>query len=134
MATVCLDASALIYLIEGEPDVQHHVKSRLASTTTPLVIVVSRLSLLECRVKPMCDGNASSLARYDELFEQENLRVVEIDAAVIDLATQLRAEHGFKTADAIQLATALSAHADLLLTGDRQFIRCPGLHVEVVPA
>jgi len=40
-----------------------------------------------------------------------------------------RARHRFRTPDAIQLATALVAGADVFLTGDADLERCPELKV-----
>jgi len=51
---------------------------------------------------------------------------------VIERATELRAQHGFKTPDAIHLATAMIQAADVFLTGDAALKRCPGLQVVVL--
>jgi predicted nucleic acid-binding protein len=44
----------------------------------------------------------------------------------------LRAAHGFKTPDAIHLATALLQSAGVFLTGDENLKKCPGLEVVVL--
>lgn len=51
---------------------------------------------------------------------------------MIERAAELRAQHGFKTPDAIHLATALVQAADVFLTGDAGLTRCPGLQVVVL--
>jgi predicted nucleic acid-binding protein len=51
---------------------------------------------------------------------------------VLDRATELRARHGFKTADAIHLATAIAHDADTFLTADADFKRVPELRVVLV--
>lgn len=56
----------------------------------------------------------------------------EVTRAVIDRATELRARLGFKTPDAIHLASAIEASADLFITGDRAFARFADLPVRVV--
>ena len=63
-----LDASALIYLLEGEPPwasaVKHELQA-LADGHPQLAIALSRLSVLECRVGPLRRGDQSSLERFD---------------------------------------------------------------------
>jgi predicted nucleic acid-binding protein len=58
--------------------------------------------------------------------------ILEISAEVVTSATKLRAQYGFKTPDAIHLATAIDAEADLFLTGDSSLARCTNIAVEVV--
>jgi len=59
---IYLDTAPLIYLIEHVPQYSDLVAQRLAATDT---LVVSDLSRLECRVKPMRDGNAALLEEFD---------------------------------------------------------------------
>lgn len=93
---------------------------------------ISRLALLEVRVKPMRDNDTALLRRYDEFFAGR-MEMVEIDAAVIDRATALRAAHGLKTADSIHAASALSLKEPaLFVTGDQVFERVIGLKVILV--
>lgn len=129
-----LDASAIIYLVEGSSGVREAVAGFLAEAESHAAgrLVTSRLSLLECRVKPLRVGDSELLATYDAFFVSGRLVVVDVLAAVIDRATRLRAQHGFKTPDAIHLATAIEAGADGFVTGDAALARCAGLRVEVV--
>ena len=80
---------------------------QLASEAPDLALAVSRLSLLECRVGPLRRGDQASLDRYEALFAQPDLLVVELSASVVELATQLRANHGLRTPDALQAACCL---------------------------
>jgi len=96
------------------------------------VVVTSRLSRLECRVKPLRDDNAELLELFEGFFAREGVELVEVTAEVIETATQLRATHNFRAPDAIHLASALVAKADVFLTADRNLARCPDLSVEVL--
>ncbi|PKM36427.1 MAG: hypothetical protein CVV06_11150 [Gammaproteobacteria bacterium HGW-Gammaproteobacteria-10] len=80
---------------------------------------ISRLFFLECRVLPLKNKNAELLDCYERFFRLPGLEVVELDPAVIDIATELRANQtgGLRTPDAIQLACAVSSGAD-------QFLMC----------
>jgi hypothetical protein len=55
-----LDSYALIYLLEGEPigtEVLKRQLRALAEEQHQLMTAVSRLSVLECRLGPLCRGN-----------------------------------------------------------------------------
>jgi len=102
-----LDASALIYLLEGEPPwasaVKHELQA-LADGHPQLAIALSRLSVLECRVGPLRRGDQSSLERFDGFFARSDLLWQELSPAVVEQATTLRAHHGLRTPDALQAA------------------------------
>ena len=72
------------------------------------------------------------LATYDAFFTRARLEVVDVSATVIDHATELRARHGFKTPDAIHLACAIVAGADVFVTGDASLARCTEIPIEIV--
>lgn len=129
-----LDASAIIYLVEGTPDVRGAVASLVAEAEQHAGrrIITSRLSCLECRVKPLRDQDLALVETYDRFFSRPGLTVFEVTRAVIDRATELRARLGFKTPDAIHLASAIEASVDLFITGDRAVARCTDLNVRVV--
>ena len=129
-----LDACAIIHGIEGGAGVRQVVQ-RFASQADAApagLVMTSRLSRLECRVKPLRDGALDRLVVFDAFFARRRLLLAEVSAGVIERATELRAQHGFKTPDAIHLATALIQFADVFLTGDASLQRCPGLQVEVL--
>jgi predicted nucleic acid-binding protein len=131
-----LDACALIYRFEGTPAFRAatvDLIAQLSAEQPTLTVAVSRLSVLECRVKPLRDGNAALLKRYADLFAA--VQVVELSAAVVDVATRLRVRYGLKTPDALQLACALDVSAPVtLLTADKAFnaVTEPGLQVRLI--
>lgn len=98
-------------------------------------LAVSRLSLMECRVKPLRESNADLLQRYAEFFAA--VQVLELSAETIDLATELRADYGLKTPDALQAASALQWQRDsqeevLFVTADKSFVKVPNLAVRLI--
>ncbi|MCQ8128435.1 type II toxin-antitoxin system VapC family toxin [Methylomonas rivi] len=97
-------------------------------------LVISRLSFLECRVLPLKAKNPELLNCYDRFFRLPALEVVELDATVIDIATELRANHpgSLRTPDAIQLACAITSGADQFLTGDKKLAAIQEIKVTVV--
>jgi predicted nucleic acid-binding protein len=131
-----LDASALIYLVDGETPWAESVRAtlqQLALEAPDLALAVSRLSLLECRVAPLRRGDQASLDRFQALFAQPDLLVVELGASVVELATQLRANHGLRTPDALQAACCLQLGPDaVMVTGDAAFQRVQALQVHLI--
>ncbi len=132
--TLFLDACALICRFEGNADF------RLATTTllsdlsvgaAPTAIAVSRLSVLECRVKPLREGDRALLKRYDQLFAA--CHIVELSAAVVEAATMLRMRYAMKTPDALQAAGALLLSPDVcFVTADQAFTKVAGLDVRLI--
>ncbi len=129
-----LDSSALIYYFEGAPRYRQAVALALAaikSKDASAQVAVSRLGVMECRVKPLREGSTSLLAAYDAFFAQTP--IVELSAEVVTLATDLRAHQGLKTPDALQAACALSLGADcVFFTGDAGFARVQGLNAQII--
>jgi uncharacterized protein len=83
----------------------------------------------------MRDSDHELLGRYDSLFGAGRVAVIDVSTKVIDRATELRARHGFKSPDAIHLATALESGANEFWTGDAALSRCTDVVVTLlVPA
>ncbi len=130
---IYLDASAIIYGIEGTGELRSAVLAWIAKAeNSGGVFSTSRLSRLECRVLPLRRGQTALIAQYDDFFLRRSLNVVDIGGSVIDLATDLRVRYGLKTPDAIHVATAMECGADLILTGDRDMTRFKDIRVELV--
>ena len=135
--TIFLDANTIIYLLEAvDPffsQVQNILKT-LHQQHPSAELAVSRLSLLECMVKPMRDNDADTLLQYQQFFSAPTLQIIELSAAVVAEATSIRAYSNLKTPDALQAASALALPAPtLFLTGDQRFQRLAGkLDIKVI--
>ncbi|MGA2439377.1 MAG: type II toxin-antitoxin system VapC family toxin [Tepidisphaeraceae bacterium] len=129
-----LDSSTIVYCLESALPFRQKALARVtqAEGIAGGMLLTSRLSRLECRVKPLRDGNTTLLAIYDEFFTRGSLRVIEIGPGIVERATELRVRYGLKTPDAIHVATAIEEHADAFLTGDRDLRRCGEVAVEVL--
>jgi predicted nucleic acid-binding protein len=127
---IYLDSGVIIRLIEGTAEVRAPIEEHLAKYRGGAAFAVtSRLSTLECRVKPLRDGQRDVLALYEAFFTSPEVALVEVSGAVIEKATELRAAHGLKAADAIHAATAILFQAAEFWTADEGFQRCSELHV-----
>ena len=129
-----LDANSIIYAVEAIAPFHTAVVTRMleAEGTENGALITSRLSRLECRTKPLREGRADLLAAFDQFFSRRLMIVADVSAAAVERATELRARYGFKTPDALHLATAIEERADRFLTGDEGLHRCTEIEVEVL--
>lgn len=129
-----LGACALIYRLEGAAPFRTAAIDTLAQLCAqhPSVeLMVSRLSVLACRVKPLHEGDAMLLKRYDDFFA--SVHIVELGAKVVDAAIQLRARYGLTTPDALQAASAfVASDRALFVTADAGFTKVTGLDVRLI--
>jgi predicted nucleic acid-binding protein len=96
-------------------------------------LAVSDLVRMECRMEPIRANDARRLARFDGFFAYPDVDVIPLSRAVLDRATQIRAQHNFKTVDSINLAAAVEGSCQIFLTNDRQLRSFPDLSVEILP-
>ena len=133
---IFLDANVIIYQVEGAADFH----GRVLDTVQDLIrkhpranFAVSRLSVLECLVKPVREGSNAVIDRYRAFFSASGLQVVDVSSLVIEKALLLRAFQGLRTPDAIQAASALSLNGPVVfLTGDKAFGKIAGLSVRII--
>ena len=132
--TVALDTAPFIYFIEKHslylPVLQPFFE---AVADGEIEIVTSTLTLTEVLIHPIRHGNQALARRYASiLLNAAHVTTLGVSPAIAIEAAQLRAIHGYKTPDAIHLATALSAHAGFFLTNDDAFLSTSSLQVLVL--
>lgn len=65
--------------------------------------------------------SAEIINQLEQAFEEvTNLSLIEVNKSIAKDAARIRREYGFKLADAVQLATALSAKAKVFITNDER--------------
>jgi predicted nucleic acid-binding protein len=125
-----LDTAPLIYYLEAHPTYLPLVDPFFNALDRGEVQVVTSTVTL---TQPLRQGNAALAQRYRELLlGTPGLAVQAVTPAIAEEAARLRAAHGFRTPDAVQLATALTGSASSFLTNDAQLARVPGLRVHVL--
>jgi predicted nucleic acid-binding protein len=131
---IALDTAPLIYTFERHAVHFAQVEPVVAAIDSgALRGVASTLALLETLVGPLQSGNTALADTYRRaLTLAPNLELVPVDAAVAELAATIRAQHRFRTPDAIHLATAVRAGADAFLTNDAQLRVFIGVRVVLV--
>jgi predicted nucleic acid-binding protein len=118
VARVALDADVLIAFLDAADD-QHE---RAVSALRPVLsagkeIVLSASVYAEIMVRPITRKTDS---KVDEFLDATNATVIAIDRPIARLAAALRARHrSLRLPDALSLATAIAANADLLTLDNR---------------
>jgi predicted nucleic acid-binding protein len=118
VARLALDADVVIAFLDAGDDQHEHAISALRPhLTAGEEIVMSASVYAEIMVRPMAQRTD---AKVDEFLDAINATVIAIDRPVARLAAQLRARHrSLRLPDALSLATALAADAELLTLDHR---------------
>lgn len=132
---IYLDSCALIYLLEGEPELSLAVGALMKGAAAEAEFCVSDLTRLECRVGPLRAEDSELLNLYDQYFASEGVVHLPIGSTAFELATELRARHGTKTPDALHLAAAVLGKCDSFWTNDHRLAPAAENRIElrVVP-
>jgi len=107
------DTNLFIYLLEDSPKFGQAVtelRRRMLRRNDRLF--TSAMTVGEVLVKPLSTGNAALADRYRTLF------ISAFDMGAAEAYANIRRDRSIHPADAIQLACAESAKADLFITND----------------
>ena len=130
-----LDTDAIIDFVQADPtrgallsEIFHRI------SVSQLVGVTSTITLTETLVRPLRTGDAAQQKKItDLLLRSHNLYSAPVDAAIAEIAADLRARYNLRTPDALQMATALNAGCDAFLTNnDKHFRRVTDLPVLIL--
>ena len=124
-----LDTAPVIYVVEQVPDFSEKILHYIQKPDIELV--VSDLTWMECRVKPLTENKETRLADYDKFFSQSVIEIVELSRRVLERAAHFRSQYNIKTPDAIHLAAAIISKCDIFLTNDRRLERFKDIHITV---
>jgi predicted nucleic acid-binding protein len=95
--------------------------------------VTSTVTMTELLVQPYRERSQQQADEiYGLLSTFPNLAWIAPSLEIADTAARLRAEHGLRTPDALQAATAIGSSATALVTNDATFRRVPGLQIIVL--
>ena len=114
------DADVLIYAAVPDHPLGRRVRAlfpQQATTTSGAVAGIGSVLLIpELLTKTLRDGAETELEALTALLGRIDLRPV--DEAIAQLATALGATHRLRAADAVHLATAVTAGADRFITNN----------------
>ncbi|MQA89872.1 MAG: PIN domain-containing protein [Gemmatimonas sp.] len=128
---VAIDTAIVIYLVERHERFLPLIRPLFAAADEgKLQLVTSVITLLEVLVVPYRAGDSALAARYEAVLSRSRgLDLVLIDLTLIRAAAQIRATHGVRTPDSIQMAAGLARGCRSLLTNDRRLPSLPNLTV-----
>ena len=124
-----LDTAPVIYVVEQVPDFSEKILHYIQKPD--IALVVSDLTWMECRVKPLTENNETLLADYDKFFSHSIMEIVELSRRVLERAAHIRSQYNIKTPDAIHLGAAIISKCDIFLTNDRRLERFQDIHITV---
>jgi predicted nucleic acid-binding protein len=129
--TVGLDTSPVIYFIEANPSYVGVIRPFFqAMDRGEFKVITSMVTLLEVLVIPFRRGDAVLAQRYrDLLLDSKGLISLPVTQNAAEEAAHLRAQHGLRTPDSLQMATALTAGAQVFLTNDARLPSLPTMQV-----
>jgi predicted nucleic acid-binding protein len=106
--SVGLDTAPLIYFIEENLSYLPIVKPFFEAVEGgDFAVITSTLTLAEVLVHPMRRGDHELADHYrNVLLHANHVTMVGVSGTIAETASQLRAQYGLRTPDAIQLATA----------------------------
>ena len=133
MKKIYLDSCIVIYLIEQKSAFSEQTTQAFEQAAQQVAqFYVTDLTRLECRTYPIKQQNFNSLENYDAFFNTAVQQIQPISSLVFDQATQLRAQHGLKTPDALHLAAAICAQCHEFWTNDQHLQNAAAYHLRVI--
>lgn len=117
---VYMDTNIFIYFLEQSDGYYESVAPIIeACEAGKLIGYTGDVAVAETMIQPYREDNLSLVANFKAFFATENfLSIQSHDAAIFDLAAQLRAKRGMKLIDALHYATALKAGCSFFLSND----------------
>jgi len=112
---IYLDSCLLIYAVEEKQQWNERSRAAIRSASEEK-LAISPLVKLECLVAPFKHRDRSLEDRFLRVFE--SLETLDIPEVVYLRASELRAQFGLKTPDALHLACAQHHRCDQLWTND----------------
>jgi predicted nucleic acid-binding protein len=127
-----LDTAPVIYFVEQHPQYFYLVREVFEQLhNTPLINVVSPITLAECLVQPYRLGQAELQQEFIELMtNNDNIEFVPFanETLAIDAALK-RARYNLQLPDAFQIAVALATGCEAFLTNYVTFRRITELPI-----
>lgn len=115
--SVALDSNIFIYLFQEDPEFIEKVRKlfKLISERD-ISILTSIISVSEALSYPSPDEVLEGIK--SSFYSLPKLRILDVDRKIAFRTADIRRQYKFRTPDAIQLATALEAKAQVFITND----------------
>jgi len=127
-ALVLVDTAPIIYVLEHDLKFAPRFRPLFERQRAGSVqFAVTTITIAEVLTGPFKAGEEALAKRYRTAME--SWQVVSLTADIAESAARFRASLGLRTADAIQVASAISINADAFVTHDRDFSKVKTLTV-----
>jgi predicted nucleic acid-binding protein len=127
-ALVLVDSAPIIYILEAHAKFAAHFAPLFQRHADgEILLAVTTVTLAEVLTGPLKAGEEALAKRYRAVLEA--WQVVDFTGDIAESAARLRGKYALRLPDAIQVASALSINADVLVTHDRDFAKVRGLRV-----
>lgn len=130
-SSIALDTNIFIYYFVDTSPFHNAVKKlfldaidRRTRFITSSITIAELLSLKD--VQSVVD------TLYMSFLELENMKIYEVSIEIAKEAARIRRENGFLLPDAIQLATAVYAQADVFITNDRNLKKFKEIKIKLL--
>jgi predicted nucleic acid-binding protein len=132
--SVFIDTAAFIYFVERKPvyvDLLRPVFN--AIDAGELRAITTMITYSEVLVVPYRQQNRDLVDKYETLLrETPHLTIAPFNLELAKQTAKIRAQHGIKTPDAIQWATAIRYGVQFFVTNDQGFKRFADPHVILI--
>lgn len=126
---VYFDTNVFIYALDGHEDYAP-VLERLFSTISDkgLEVITSELTLAECLVKPVKDGNHEAVQQFENHIQNSSmLGVKPVTRRILKGSAYAWSQLNLKLPDAIHMATAIEHGCKTFITNDRRLTTPDGM-------
>ena len=132
---VAFDTAPLIYFIEENPIYLSLVDELFDTIDSGASTgITSVLTLQEVLVKPLREGRPDIAGQYRDVLKNSlNVTLASIDESICENAATLRAKYKWlRTPDALQITTAMTNNADVIVTNDDKWKRLTEIQIIVL--
>lgn len=119
---IYFDTNVFIYSIEAHDDYLPVINRLFKQIYDQKIqVVTSEITLAECLVKPVKDGNEEAIQHYENSIKNNDMLLVKpITRSILKQSAYVRNELRLKLPDAIHMATAIDQGCKLFITNDKK--------------
>ena len=128
---IFLDTAPIIYFVEQKDKYLNQIRN-IFKVNYLSDFYTSAISVAEYSLYPYL-YDKSLLARYNQFIDIMGIKIVEIDKNIAERSALIKSQYKFfKTADSLQLASALYSKCDLFITNDKQLRQFSEIEILVI--
>jgi predicted nucleic acid-binding protein len=130
-----LDTTPVLYFVEGHPEFRAVCTDVFAAVDDERIeVYTSVLTLSESLTRPLIVGDSALESAFKNLLTRtRGVYLMSVSPAIGDIVSRLCERYdGLRTADAVQIATAIASGCEAFLTGDARLKRVTEIPVLIL--